>query len=109
MLSPLAFFLCEGLERVYVPGGLKETGNAVFGSCTNLTEAVIGEGTKKVEDTMFNMDWALTDVTLPSTLEIIGPYAFYGAGFTSIDLPEGLKLIEEAGLYGTGLQSLVFF
>ena len=107
VLSPLAFFLCEGLERVYVPGGLKETGNAVFGSCTNLTEAVIGEGTKKVEDTMFNMDWALADVTLPSTLEIIGPYAFYGAGFTSIDLPEGLKLIEEAGLYGTGLQSLV--
>lgn len=105
-LAPLAFFT-SGIESAYVPASVSNFGNAIFASCGNLSTVVIAEGVTKLEDTMFNMCWALENITLPSTLEIIGPYALYGAAFTHIDLPEGLKRIEDAGLYGTGLEELV--
>lgn len=106
VLKPLAFFSCPNLQNVYYPASIKECGNAVFASCSNLTDAVFAEGVTRVEDTMFNMDWALVNVTLPSTLESLAPYCFYGAAFPHIDLPEGLRIIEEAALYGTGLEEL---
>ncbi len=102
----LAFFNMPNLLKVTIPTSVTEWGEAVFGNNGTLVTAVIPEGVKLIPNTMFNWCWSLTDVKLPSTLERLGAYCFYGAAFEELELPDGLLAIEEAALYDTGLKSV---
>jgi hypothetical protein len=89
------------LTYVYIPSSVTEIGAMAFYSCTKLNVVEFGgNGLKYVGDRAFMLT-DLEEVTLPSSLEYIGDYAFskFGGGF-SIVLPCDSELVHigEGGL-----------
>ena len=90
-------FYYAGLDEITIPGSLKTFGNFAFSYCRYLTDVVIEEGVSYIGYGAFAFvnnsngsiyyNNVLKNVTLPSTLNIIGPYAFAACnGLESIDL-----------------------
>lgn len=96
-----------GLQRVRVPGTIREFGFSTFASCEALTTAKLEEGLTEIPFTMFNFCFNLSTVNIPSTVTELGQSALYATSITSIELPEGLKKIGMSALYGTQLQELI--
>ena len=65
----------------------------------DVTEAVIGEGITHVGDHAFDSYRNMSKLTLPSTLESIGIYAFRKCIFKEVSLPDGLTTIESHAFY----------
>ena len=76
----------------------------------SITRAVVGEGMTVLASAAFYNCTALTQVTLPSTLETIGNDAFAGcAALQTLTLPGGLKSIGSRAFQGcTALQVVEF-
>ena len=65
------------------------------------------EGMVQIPDKLFVNADSLRDVTLPSTLETIGAYAFYGTdALENIQIPAGLKAINEGAFGFSGLAAI---
>lgn len=60
----------------------------------NLASIVVPEGVTRIGNHAFYGFTKLSSVTLPSTIESIGSYAFGGTIIETINFPEGLKSIE---------------
>ena len=72
----------------------------------NLYKVVINEGITHVGDySFYNNFWAITSLSLPSSLVSIGEYAFYYAGVTELDLSNSANL-ETIGQGSFGCASL---
>ena len=71
-------------------GGVSITG--YNGSATNLTipEKINGREVLAIGYSAFYNNQRLTSVTLPSTLQTIGDYAFSGSGLTSVTIPKNV-------------------
>ncbi len=67
---------------------------------TSICDLAFGRKISNSNDALFPK---LNKVTLPTTLEVIGKYAFYMANITTISLPEGLETIDEGAFSGTSL------
>lgn len=82
--------------------------NSFLGECHNLKKVVFSNSLTTLER---NICWGcdqLTDVTLPSNLEIIRNYVFRGtSNLRSIKFPESLRKIGYQSFYQTGLDSVV--
>ncbi|MBR2708632.1 MAG: leucine-rich repeat domain-containing protein, partial [Bacilli bacterium] len=68
-------------------------GYGPFSGCTNLKNVTFEEGTEKVPDNIFKTCPGSLEVTLPSSVTIIGSYAFQSSGITKITIPTSLKTI----------------
>lgn len=96
-------------EKVYGVGG-----NSVFAECKQLKKVTVSEGCTKLE-VGFQSCNALTEVSLPSTLETLGRnsrnthnYIFaYCSSLASILLPEKLWFIGYEAFGHSGLQSVI--
>ena len=60
---------------------------------TDIKKVIVEEGITKIGSGCFYFCHELTEVSLPSTLNTIGFYAFYSCGITSIDIPDGVTTI----------------
>lgn len=83
-----AFMSCQSLQSVQIAaGGTLNLGPAAFKSCTSLTDLQLG-GTAQISQNTFENCDALQSVTIPSTLTVIGAYAF-----TDCDLLENVTFV----------------
>lgn len=78
-----------------IRGGVVIEDNVVTDYTGNAETLVIPEGVTEIEGSVFMHDSNLKAITLPSTLETIGTYAFYGSALTSITIPASVTSIGE--------------
>lgn len=64
-----------------------------FYMCKSLQNVTLNEGITEIEQYIFTGCDKITEITLPSTLKIIGPGAFRQTGITSIIIPQGVTTI----------------
>ena len=90
-----AFSDCSSLTSLTIPKNIKDSDGITFKNCSSLTAVNFEIDITKLTDYMFYGCTALKTITIPSTVDTIGKYAFSYSGLTSITLPEGVKLIDE--------------
>ena len=109
-----AFINCASLLEIELPYGIDSYGGNLFKGCTSLKKLIahgggadtvfdmaapnleyleIGEGFTEITASLYKYTTSLQTLLLPSTLETIGDYAFYGVSVSEIDFPEGLKSV----------------
>ena len=104
-----AFRNCTTLSHFGYPVGIREVGGTFLSGCTSLQEITVPEGVTVLMEYFVCNQGTVTTINLPSTLEKIGKYAFYGESnvFTQINIPEGVTQIDEqAFAHNTSLQSI---
>ncbi len=91
-IGDFAFLGCTALETISLPEGLEEIGNYAFGKCAAITSLKMPSTLKSIGSETFadctglNAPGALT---LSSSIESIGRYAFSGISKQNITAPEG--------------------
>ena len=131
-ISDYAFMNCTGLTSITIPAKVTNIYNYAFMNCTGITEmtynatncrlydnalynfgsdngfsAVFGEGITEIPDRILEDNSRLKSVSLPSTLETIGRYAFSGTGITgTLTIPDKVATIDECAFKGIGITSL---
>lgn len=71
-----AYFACEYLTEVTVPGNVRKLESSVFSHCENLTSAVLEEGIEEIGVYVFSNCTSLKRVVLPASLTKIGAGVF---------------------------------
>ena len=102
-----AFKYCARLTHVTIPAGVENIEWGTF-ECTGLTEAILSEGLRNIEDRVFYGCTGLTKVTLSEGLRNIGIRVFYGCtGLNDITIPAGVQKIGNGAFDGcTGLSNI---
>ena len=120
-----AFFTCENLTNLVIPNSVKELGHSVIGNC-NATNVFIGDGVESLYYDTFREQDIITispnnpyldrrdgfkgiinttdnriicgfgDTAIPSTVEIIGEYAYYNSTIDSITIPSNVTRIKHS-------------
>jgi uncharacterized repeat protein (TIGR02543 family) len=84
-----------------IEGGVVTSGAMCAGA------VVIPDGVTEIGYDSFAYAGSVTSISLPSSVKVLGDYAFYQTGLTSISLPEGLTTIGEEVFFGVaGLGSI---
>ncbi|MDE7085027.1 MAG: leucine-rich repeat domain-containing protein [Clostridia bacterium] len=81
----MAFFHCESLESITVPGSVAEIKIGTFYSCFGLKNVIIEEGVQKIELSGFYNCTSLEEITLPKSLTHVGNI------FTGCDLLKKIR------------------
>ena len=84
-LSPGSFYQRPALERIVFPAALRSVPKECCANCTGLREIVLPDGLQEIQDSAF-ANTALTEVTLPASLEQMGYGCFRGAPISRIRL-----------------------
>lgn len=91
----------SGVQTVTVPGSLGTIPNKLLYGASALTKVVLSEGITTIADASqssnapFSNSTTFKEITLPSTLEYIGKYAFWSCHITSIEIPANVTTIGE--------------
>ena len=67
--------------------------NATFMNCLSLTSVTLNPNAKALKDSMFQGCTALTKIDLPNSINYLGKKTFMGSGLTEVTLPTSLKVI----------------
>lgn len=96
-IENFAFHDCDALEYVEIYGGLAEgeVGENIFYRCDNLSTVILGNGCLEIGYAMFMDCAALTEITLPESLVVIGDSAFDGTSLKTINIPKDVEVIEK--------------
>ena len=83
------------ITKVVIQSGITRIGNWSFDGCPNLTTVVIPEGVVDAGTSSFRACTALIALpALPSTMTVIGAYAFYGcSAMASASIPDSVTTI----------------
>lgn len=101
-----AFSDCQQLKKVRM-GDLRYSNGGEFKGCKALEEVAFASTTSNIQSETFMDCTSLTKIVeFPSTIQLIGAYAFSNCGLTSVTLPEGLVYIYTRAFYGTPLTSV---
>ena len=92
---------CKSLKSITIPASVTSIGNSAFENCESLETVIFEAGSTLTtlgadaasETNIFKNTPALRNVTLPSTLEVIGGHAFENSGVAEINLPNTLTTI----------------
>ncbi|MEG2856688.1 leucine-rich repeat domain-containing protein [Bacteroides sp.] len=95
-IKEAAFFDNATVEEVVFPTSLRSIGDEAFDHCLNLKLADLSKtAVVELSNGVFGRT-ALTTISLPKTLKIVGPMAFYSTrNLKEVTLPDG---VEEIGL-----------
>ena len=97
-----AFWDCESLRSVIIPGTMASIGSSAFRGCRNLVSVTIPEGVSEIEYEAFMNCSSLTQISLPANLKSIGDEAFSGCTcLTGINIPDTLTDFGNKVFYGT--------
>ena len=103
-----AFYNCEDLSRVAIPGTVKSIGESAFYECRNLVGITLAHGVGRIERAAFSNCNSLKDVTIPDSVVEIETDAFCNdSALTSATLSANLKNIPEALFYNTKIGSAI--
>lgn len=92
-----AFFDCEKLRKVIIPGNVKSIGNYAFCDCMRLEEVEILEGVVKIEYSTFQDCKMLKKVSIPRSVDYIGYRAFEGCETAAIILRKPKNEFKDTG------------
>ena len=93
-IGTYAFYYCQGLTSVTIPGSVISIGDNAFDRCSSLTSVIIQNGVTSIGDDTFNDCTGLTSVTIPGSVTSIGDHAFDSCiSLTSITLPGSVRSI----------------
>lgn len=89
-----AFYDCDSLESINLPGGLQEIPKEAFYSCDSLVSLSLPDGILTVGEKAFMNCASLENISFPEDLVSIGINAFSGCtSLESVKLPESLVSI----------------
>ena len=104
-IQDAAFEACANLVDVVIPSSIKALGNYVFSYCLNLSSIRVDKNNsyydsrencnaiiRKSDNTLI---YGCKDTKIPSSVNRINEFAFYGSLIMSVEMPEGLKVIGE--------------
>lgn len=95
-----SFARCEALESISLPATLSDIGAYAFYRCTNVKTISLG-GATQIGDAAFLGLTGVTELTIPSTLKTIGKQAFRGMdALKTVYLPTTVDEIEAYAFYG---------
>ncbi len=102
-----AFYGCEDLTSVSIPGSVTTIGYSAFDSCSGLTSITIPGSVTTIADYAFYGCSGLTSITIPGSVSRIGNFAFADcSGLTSITISSGVIIIGDYAFRGcSGLSS----
>ena len=75
-LSNRAFYYCNNMTTVSIPGSVYKVDDLCFWMCTSLTEVCLPEGVTIMGSNVFLGCYSLRKVTLPSSLSELGSSNF---------------------------------
>ena len=104
-----AFFGCNSLISVEMPGSVIVLGGAAFRNCINLTLVKIGGRVASIGCSAFQGCSGLTSVVIPDSVTDIGEGAFYDCyNLTSVVIGDSVMRIDATAFYGcSSLTSVV--
>ena len=104
-----AFYKCDGITSVTIPGSVTSIKDGAFGACSGLTSVSIGNGVTSI-GSAFGGCSGLTSVIIPDSVINIGDYAFRGcSGLTSVSIGNGVTSIGRYAFYNCGgITSITF-
>ena len=99
-----AFSASRRLQEVTLPAAVETIASNTFSGCSALSTVTFAENSslKRIEESAFNGLSSLTSITLPKSLEYIGPFAFANTGLTSITIPDGVTELGHRGVQSCG-------
>ncbi len=102
-----AFLYVDNLASIDIPASVEEIEANAFYECYNLSSITLHEGLRRIGNYAF-YNTSLVNVQLPSTVTSIGSYAFsYSQSLQHINLPDGLAEVGNHTFYNcTALQEL---
>lgn len=114
-----AFYGCQSIFSLSVPGSVKEISPYAFYGCTNIGATIEGktddepdipgyitlaEGIEKISDRAFYGCAGIQYLTIPDSVTSIGLRAFYKcAGIKELTIGTGITAIEDYAFYGCSL------
>ena len=109
-MSESSFYGCTALTSIKLPDNLISTGNNVFGGCKNLQTVTFGENSKlkDVDYGAFMDCTSLTNINLPSSVQLISMYAFKNCtSLSNIKIPDSVtSILDGAFQTCTSLKSI---
>ena len=113
-----AFEKCVNITSVYIPASVREIQGCAFSTCYKLQKIEVDPNNKyftSIDGVLYNHDKTkliscpnLSEYTIPSSVKIIGEYAFQGCkNLKSVTIPNSVEIIEEGAFsYCDGLTSI---
>lgn len=95
------------LEYIVFPSSLKKIGKSAFGGCGSLAQIDLNEGLEEIEDSAFASCSQLREIVFPTSLRLIGNYAFFYTGLSKIVIPKSIEFIGE-GAFHSGYRQKEF-
>ena len=88
-IGDYAFYQCDQLKSISIPGNIKSIGDYTFYGCYTLTNVAISDSNHltSIGKSSFSRCSSLTSITIPSSVISIGEWAFaYCSSLTSITM-----------------------
>lgn len=97
-INQQAFLGCNELESIEFSNSIEEIKIAAFMGCSKLNKVIFQEESKlkKIEGSAFFDCTNLQEVFLPSSLYLIGDYAFYNTNINSISISTNTKFYDNS-------------
>lgn len=100
------------LERVVLPESMVEIGNGAFENIATLRTVVLGQSLQRIGKRAFDgcLSLKINDLIMPSSVEEIDDYAFYGCSATkeTLTLPAALRRIGRSAFAELPIGGVVF-
>jgi hypothetical protein len=99
-VNPGVFSNCSSLIEVTIPGTFAYCMSAagMFSSCASLRKVILSEGIVQIPESMFEGCGNLTNINIPSSVQLIGNRAFANSGLLDVDINTGNVIPVLAGL-----------
>ena len=111
-IGSYAFYNCNNIGSLEIPGNVKTIGSCAFSACYGLRSVTICEGVEEIGDCAFGRDNVLEELTLPSSIKKIG-YNIVGDTDNEINVtvkaPWSLFGMIESGKVGKTTIEVVFY
>ncbi|MCP5522339.1 MAG: leucine-rich repeat domain-containing protein [Verrucomicrobiales bacterium] len=96
-----AFWQCESLTNLFIPGFVTRIGVGSFKACTGLVRVTLRAGLKTIGDSVFSDCTKLGSMTIPDTATSLGKGAFEACtSLTSVWMAAGIRTIEPGTFAG---------
>ncbi len=106
-IGELAFWGCDGIDRVVIPDSVRKIETKAFGSC-DLKELVIGNGVVTIGESAFSSNH-FTEVEIPSNVTYVGKTAFaYCKMLETVRVSKGIYDIEGDAFVDSALKKVYY-
>lgn len=98
---------CTSLEKIEIPGNIKEIPEKTFAGCSSLSNVILHEGLLTIKSEAFS-DVPISSISLPNSVVELGRRCLYGNNLISIVINDNIKKIDDEAFYSSTLTKVVF-